>query len=799
MTKKPTYEELEKRIKDLAKETAALKRSDEELKESEERYCYLIESAHDMIQSIRSDGSFEFVNRAWLEALGYTEGELPSLNLFDIIHPDSLQHCQEVFSKIMAGQRVTDIQAVFVVKDGKAISVEGSASPRFIGGKFVATHAIFRDNIERKLAHEALRKAHDELEMRVDKRTAKLAQTNERLKQEIKEHKRTEETLRESEERFQQVAENAEEWIWEVDDNGLYTYASPVVEKILGYKPEEIVGKKHFYDLFHPEDREQLKKAAFEIFAKKESFHKFINRNIHKNGKAIWLSTSGVPDIDKKGSLLGYRGADSNITERKQAEEALQESERRFRVIFETAQDSIFLKDRSLRYIQVNPAMERLFELPAQKLIGKNDDELFGEQAGAHIREIDSRVLKGEIIQEEHTKPVGEIPTTFHVIKVPIRDDNGEVTGLCGIARDITDRKRAEETLQESEEKYRSLVESTENSIYLVDRNFRYLFANKKYLSRFNFPIDKVKGRTYSDFHSKAGTQDFTAKVHKVFETGQSLSYEYQSERDGRYFIRTLSPVKEQNGRTISVTVISKDITDRKQAEENLIISKDKLLKEHNQRRILSKRLIDLLEKDRHEIAMELHDHIGQVLTSLKINLEMIDSQLKPTDAELGFHIKAAKEKAISAIKDIVNVSHGLRPGMLDALGLVSSLEELFSEIQENSDIQIKFFIRNVPKRFAPEKELAIYRIVQEALNNIVKHAKAKKVFVNLVKKGGALSLSVEDDGIGFDQDRTMKTTRPKGPLGLLIMRERAIQIDGEFTIESQIEKGTHILVGIPL
>jgi len=137
--------------------------------------------------------------------------------------------------------------------------------------------------------------------------------------------KREKEKLHESEKRFEDVAENALEWVWEVDTNGKYTYTSPVTEKILGYKPEEIL-KKHFYDLFHPEVREELKKAAFDSFAKKQLLHDFINLNVHKDGKAIWLSTSGVPILDEKGNLLGYRGVDTDITERKRAEEELKQT-----------------------------------------------------------------------------------------------------------------------------------------------------------------------------------------------------------------------------------------------------------------------------------------------------------------------------------------------------------------------------------------------------------------------------------------------------------------------------------------
>ncbi len=116
-------------------------------------------------------------------------------------------------------------------------------------------------------------------------------------------------SLMESEKRFQDIAEHANNWIWEVDATGRYTYASPVVEQILGFTPEEIL-QKHFYDLFHPDDRELLKQEAFKVIASKRSFHGYINRNVHKDGRSVWLSTSGIPVLGKNGELLGYRGCD---------------------------------------------------------------------------------------------------------------------------------------------------------------------------------------------------------------------------------------------------------------------------------------------------------------------------------------------------------------------------------------------------------------------------------------------------------------------------------------------------------
>jgi len=159
----------------------------------------------------------------------------------------------------------------------------------------------------------------------LQKRSTELVEANQALHQEIDERNQAEEALRESEKRFRDVAGNAQEWVWEVNAEGKYTYASPVVEKLLSYNSGEI-HDKYFYDLFIPEEREKLKEIALATFAAQQPFKEFINRKLHKNGSIVWLSTSGIPILDKTGNLLGYRGADIDITERKKAEEAIQAS-----------------------------------------------------------------------------------------------------------------------------------------------------------------------------------------------------------------------------------------------------------------------------------------------------------------------------------------------------------------------------------------------------------------------------------------------------------------------------------------
>jgi diguanylate cyclase (GGDEF)-like protein/PAS domain S-box-containing protein len=154
----------------------------------------------------------------------------------------------------------------------------------------------------------------------------------------VTERQRAMEALEESETRFKDITDNAAEWIWEVDREGKYTYSSPMVENLLGYTPKQLLGK-HFYDFFLPEEREELKKAAFVAFGAQQPFRASINRNLHKNGGIVWLSTSGVPLVDEKGNLAGYRGVDIDITEQRKAQEALEQANRKLQVLVAEAEE----------------------------------------------------------------------------------------------------------------------------------------------------------------------------------------------------------------------------------------------------------------------------------------------------------------------------------------------------------------------------------------------------------------------------------------------------------------------------
>jgi len=267
-----------------------------------------------------------------------------------------------------------------------------------------------------------------------------------------------------------------------------------------------------------------------------------------------------------------FKELERESVERKKAEKALTESESKYRELADLLPQTVFEIDERGNLTFANRYGFESCGYTRQDIDkGLNALQLFIPEDRERVKRSIRKILSGEKCEGHEYTALRKDGSTFPVLiySSPIIRGNKPV-GLRGIVVDMTERKRAEEALAESEEKYRSLVESSENSIYLVDGNCTYLFMNEKHVSRFGLLIDEVIGRAYSEFHSEEETKQFAGKVKEVFKTGESLWYEYRSQRDGGYFLRTLSPVRDPNGRTTAVTVVSKDITELKRAEEAL-------------------------------------------------------------------------------------------------------------------------------------------------------------------------------------------------------------------------------------
>lgn len=265
--------------------------------------------------------------------------------------------------------------------------------------------------------------------------------------------KRADEALRESEARFRQVAETVGDFIWEVDAAGLYTYTSPSVETILGYTPGELAGKKHFYDLFDPAVRDELKETALRVFANRQPFRAFPNPNITKDGRIVHLETSGVPVLDETGNLRGYRGSDADVTERLKAQEELRQSERKFRQLHESMRDAFASVDMSGRFREFNSAYQQLLGFTEEELRRLTYMELTPERWHASEAEIiqNQVLVRGysDVYEKEYRKKDGTVfPVELRTFL--IRDEADQPAAMWSIVRDITERKLAEQALMKS-------------------------------------------------------------------------------------------------------------------------------------------------------------------------------------------------------------------------------------------------------------------------------------------------------------------------------------------------------------
>ena len=291
--------------------------------------------------------------------------------------------------------------------------------------------------MQRKLSYEELQQKVHQLEKQAEK------------------SRRIESKLKESEERLTDIANNALAWIWEIDSTGKYVYSSPVVKHILGYAPKEVIGK-YFYDFFHPDEKEKLKDLAFKAMANKRAFRRFLNRNVDIEGNTVILSTSGVPIMDSKGTLIGYRGADTDITSAYMAEEELRINEEHLRSLLESASGFAVYRlmfDRSsphsLRVIFISPSIEDIIGIPEPMKFETWFDYIHNDDLD-RITKANQRAFETRRFDEEYRtfNPKKGEWKWIHAISTGGTDANGWNSYVNGILIDITEKQKAFEKLK---------------------------------------------------------------------------------------------------------------------------------------------------------------------------------------------------------------------------------------------------------------------------------------------------------------------------------------------------------------
>ncbi|MFZ3137435.1 MAG: EAL domain-containing protein [Thermodesulfovibrionales bacterium] len=392
-------------------EKAERKRAEDMLRETEERYRTLIENANDMIQSVAQDGQFIFVNSSWLKTMGYTWDELQKITVFDILHPSCVPHCTEAFQQVMSGNSLSNIEAIFVSKDGRRIDVRGSVAARFVGGKIVGSQGIFRDITERKRDEEAIRK---------------------------------------SEGKYRNIFDNIQDVYYETALDGTILEVSPSIEAVIRgqYTRDDLIGKSMLDFYADKKVRETL------LFMLKEhgSVHDYEITLKNRDGSLIPCSISALFQYDAEGKPLKLIGSLRDITERKQADKKLSENREQLKAILDNVPDIAWLKDRESRFIAVNKPFGKACGVNPDELPGRTDIDIWPMELAERYRTDDKEVM------ETRTRKQVEEPlidkdgnkTWIETIKTPVFNSAGEVIGTTGIARDITERKKIEEELHDN-------------------------------------------------------------------------------------------------------------------------------------------------------------------------------------------------------------------------------------------------------------------------------------------------------------------------------------------------------------
>ncbi len=616
------------------------------------------------------------------------------------------------------------------------------------------------------------------------------------------ERNRLDEELRGKTRFLQSVLDSMTDGVVMADETGTFQVWNRAAERIMNSGPIQLkIGRwSEHYGLFLPDQvtpypTDDLPLARAIRGESATDVVVFLRRNDCPEG--IWLNVNAKPLLDDSGHLKGGVAVFRDITAAKRTDEALRDSEERFRAIMDNSPALIFIKDLMGHYLQANRQFETISHLTHEDLIGKTDEEIFSPSQAAAFRDNDRKVLEADAAMRfEESALHDDGPHTSIVVKFPLRNAEGRCYALCGIATDITDRQRAEETRERLAKDRLLLLESTGEGIYGIDRRGRCTFINSAASRMLGYLPDELLGKDMHDLIHHAfpdGTSYPRTRchIHETLEggTGCKVDDEVYWRKDGTAFPVEYSsfPVLEQGEITGAVVVVL-DITERKRAEQQLKLS-------HEQLRKLTARLESVREEERILIAREIHDELGQSLTGVKLELSLLRDQLNEVPPALLHRLESISALVDATIQSVRRIATDLRPIVLDQLGLIPAIEWQTQEFQSRTGIQCRLDIYLRSASLSHAASTAMFRIFQEILTNVARHAKASVVHITLQERTGNLVLEVRDNGRGVTES---ELADPQS-LGLVGMRERALLLGGETTFRGNAETGTTVRVSIPL
>lgn len=584
----------------------------------------------------------------------------------------------------------------------------------------------------------------------------------------VTERRQAEESLRESEQRFRQLAENIQEifWLYEVDHDRI-AYISPNYEKLWGRTCAAMYADPYDWaKAVHPDDLDRVL-AAVEKQAK-EIYHQEY-RIVMPDGEIRWTRGRAFPIRDEAGRTYRIAGVHEDITHRRRMDEQFQRSQENYRNLAESSPDAIFIMDDRLQiqYINRTGALW-IGKFPAE-IVGRHYSEFFPKEIANEYGKLLRSVFESgrSLIRERKTIFQGREQWVETRI-LPLRNQQGEVTSVMGVSRDMTDQRRAEEDLKQREKWSREFIDVMRDGFFRVDFEGRILDVNAAYCRMTGYSREELLTMTVSQISLTDMQPGAVRKrIEKVVQTGGEHFETRHRCKDGSViYLETLITYLKLDRQCI--LALMRDITERKKLEQEVL---------------------KISEHERQRIGYDLHDGLGQHLAGVAFKVKALEEALAAARSPESGQAKEIVSLVNHAITQTRVLARSLSPVEVEVKGLIPALENLATETRRNFSVECRFHCALRGAVFDFQTSMTFYRIAQESIHNAIRHGGAELVELEIGRApDDRIFLQVRDNGKGFSPE----SSKSAG-MGLRIMQYRTNSIGGELTVVSAPGKGTEI------